>query len=167
MLDKKVFNSIEELFKYRLHKNRPHKHNGKQAFEKQFNDELEKVLKKALTELGFDVISIAREFNLLYGRCDFVVELQDDKYVIIESKAKNSKSTDKTDDLRFCYSVGQLQTYRTIFNIQYKIPKENVYLMLATNYDSLLVHSLLGAENLDIGYLIYNEMGVKYYGKKI
>lgn len=23
------------------------------------------------------------------------------------------------------------------------------------------------AENLDIGYLIYNEMGVKYYGKKI
>lgn len=167
MLDKKVFNSIEELFKYRLHKNKPHKHNGKQALEKQFNDELEKVLKKALTELDFDVISIAREFNLLYGRCDFVVELQDDKYVIIESKAKNSKSTDKTDDLRFCYSVGQLQTYRTIFNIQYKIPKENVYLMLATNYDSLLVHSLLGAENLDIGYLIYNEMGVKYYGKKI
>lgn len=167
MLDKKVFSSVEELFKFRLHKNKPQKHNGKQSYEKHFNDNLEKSLKQILAELGFDVVNIAREFSLIYGRCDFIAELADGRYIIIESKAKNENSTDNTDELRFCYSVGQLQTYRTILSMQYKIPKENIILMMATNYDSLLVHSLLGAENLDICYLVYNTMGVKYYGKEI
>lgn len=164
--DVKVFNSVEELFKYRLQKNKPNKHIGKQSIEKAFCDELESVLHKILNKVKYRVVSIAREFSLIYGRCDFLVELENGEYLVIECKAKNQNTTDNTEELRFCYAIGQLQTYRTILNFQYQIPKEKVHLMLATNYDSLLVHSVIGAEKLDVDYLVYNDMGAKYYGAR-
>lgn len=166
MLDKKIFNSVEELFNYRLLKTRPNKHNGKQSLEKEFCDNFEKQIIRILKECGYKPISIAREFQLLYGRCDFVVALEEKQYLIIECKVKNLSVAKNTEDLRFCYAVGQLQTYRTILNLQYKIPFENIKLMLATNSDSLLVHTVIGAENLDIDYLVFTDDGVKYYGKE-
>lgn len=69
--DVKVFNSVEELFKYRFHKNKPN-----QSIEKAFCDELESVLHKILNKVKYRVVSIAREFSLIYGRCDFLVELE-------------------------------------------------------------------------------------------
>lgn len=155
--------TLEELLNKRINNN-SNTDTKKKASEYEMTNNLYIDLFDILTSLNYKVKKIAKEFKLINGICDFVCELENNEYLIIECKTKTNKKYEN-NDLKFSFAVGQLLTYRTILCMQYGIKRDKVKLMLATNTDSLMVLDVINYENLDIDYLVYNKEGVKYYGK--
>lgn len=160
---KKVM-SLKELLEYRISNNKNKTNKKGKAKEFDFTKELYGELENILTELGYKVKKITKEYRLLKGICDFICELENEEYLIIECKVTTDTKYE-SNDLRFAFAIGQLLTYRTSFSLEYEIPKNKIKLMLATNEDSLFTLSVISSENLNINYLVYNNGEVKYYGQ--
>ena len=157
--------ALNSLLKYRIETNQSiSKYKGKSK-EYYFTNKLEKDLENILKELGYRVIKITKEFKLLKGICDFLCELENGEYLIIECKV-SSDIKYESDDLKFSFAIGQLLTYRNSLLLQYEVPKEKIHLLLITDKDSLFTLSVIGSENLDISYMTYENGEVKYYGKE-
>lgn len=157
--------TLKSLLKYRIETNQSiSKYKGKSK-EYYFANKLEKDLENILKELGYRVIKITKEFKLLKGICDFLCELENGEYLIIECKV-SSDIKYESDDLKFSFAIGQLLTYRNSLLLQYEVPKEKIHLLLITDKDSLFTLSVIGSENLDISYMTYENGEVKYYGKE-
>lgn len=155
--------TLEELLQKRINNNSNTGTKNKASEFKMTND-LYVDLFDILTSLNYKVKKIAKEFKLTNGICDFVCELENNEYLIIECKTKGNCEYENYD-LKFAYAIGQLLTYKTILCMQYNIDKNKVKLMLATDDDSLLTLDVINHENLNVDYLVYNKEGVKYYGK--
>jgi hypothetical protein len=153
--------TMKELLDYRIE--HWSKNNGRnKATESLFCDELEQSLHDILIDFKYDVVSIAREYMMEYGRIDFLVKLKNDRYLIIEVKHSNQNMN---SDLYFGFAVGQLLTYRTILQILYSIPKSNIDLMIISDIESIMTINVIENISEDIKYLIVGSNGVKYYGK--
>ena len=127
-----------------------------------FSNTLQINLKQILIEAGFKVLNIAREYTYSQFRFDFLVELENERYLIIEVKYSNDNSS---DEQRQAYSLSQLLTYKTVFSIYSDIPRENIDLMLVVNKEFVLPQVVITDNDLPINYLIYGENGVKLYGR--
>ena len=138
------------------------KQNGRnKKTEALFCDMLEEHLPKYLNDLGYKHISSAREFKMPNGRPDFLVKLENDKYLIIEVKHSNDKSN---DDLTYSFAVGQLLTYKSNMHIWYDIPLNNIELMLITDTDSVMALNTIKNNKLNIKYTVFGKGVAKYYG---
>lgn len=153
--------TMRELLNYRIeHWN---KNNGRnKATEALFCDELELSLGNILKDLGYKVETIAREYMLEYGRIDFLIKLQNDKYLIIEVKHSNPKVN---SDLCFSFALGQLLTYQTILQTIYAIDKKDIDIMIITDIESILTINVINNITENIKYVIVGSNGVKCYGK--
>jgi len=160
---KKQIMTLEDLLSIRI-KNNKNAETKKKFKEANMTKKLFLDLYDILTLLNYNVKTISKEFRLMYGICDFLCELENGEYLIIECKTHCSNTYDN-NNLRFSFATGQLLTYRTVLSMQYRIDKEKIKLMLITDEDSLLTLDVINTENLNIDYLVYNEEGVKYYGK--
>lgn len=159
----KIEMNLKDLLSYRIENNTNNSKQNEKSKEFIFSNEISKELKSILKELGFKVKNITKEFKLLKGICDFLCELENEEYLIIECKVKSNNKYE-SDDLRFSFAIGQLLVYRTSLSLLYEIPKNKIKLMLITDKDSLFTLSVIGAENLKIDYLVYMNGEVKYYG---
>lgn len=129
--------------------------------EKLFCDMIEEHLPNYLNHLGYKHKHTAREFIMPNGRPDFVIKLQDDRYLIIEVKHSNDKSN---DDLTYSFAVGQLLTYKSNMHIWYDIPLKNIDLMLITDTESVMALNTIKNNKLDIKYTIFGKGVAKFYG---
>lgn len=157
-----VINSPQDLLDIRLDKVGRVKTKHKHA-EYSFCDFVEPHLEEILTDIGYKVVSIRREYWLEYGRIDFLCRLEDRKYLVIEAKVE---LTTTNKDLSFSFATGQLLTYRALLSRQYQIKREDIELMLLTDVDSEMALYVINAEGLDISMLVVGENGAKYYGNK-
>ena len=156
---------LKELLQYRMENNNPsEKHKGK-SLEYNFSNKLNNELEDILNELGYKTKKITKEFKLLKGICDFLCELENNEFLIIECKISSNEKYEN-NDLKFSFAIGQLLSYRTSLSLLYEIPKERIKLMLITDKDSLFTLSVIASEELNIDYLVYNDGGAKYYGCK-
>ncbi len=162
MLAEKIeFNSIQSLLDYRIEKptvlRTRHKHK-----EAAFCDRLDKALPEILSDIGYKVTGVKREFELDIGRIDYLCKLEDEKYLIVEVKVENESNN---KDLTFSFALGQLLTYRTLLAKQYQIKKQNIELILLTDVDSITTLAVIDAEDINVNMLVVGENGVKFYGK--
>ena len=160
-MEKIYINSIQDLLDYRIEKPRVcrDKHKSKELA---FCDRLDGSLKEILCDIGYEVISVKREFELQSNRIDYLCKLANRKYLIIEVKVDSDKIN---KDTVFSFAVGQLLTYRTLFSHEYQISRDNIELLLLTDADSLTALAVINNEGIDIDMLVVGENGVKYYGK--
>ena len=164
-MSKKKNMSIQELLSLRIENNNKNSKLKGKSKEFYFTNMLKDDLKNILKEVGYKVVKITKEFKMFKGICDFICELENKEYLIIECKV-SSDNKYESNDLRFSFAIGQLLTYRTSLALSYEIPREKIHLMLITDDDSLFTLSVIGFEELNIDYLVYKNGGVKYYGYK-
>lgn len=159
--EKIIFETIQDLLDYRITKPQKIKsiHKHKEA---SFCDRLDGAIRQILEDVGYNIESIKREFELYEGRIDYLCKCKCGKYIVIEVKASRDSSN---SDLCFSFAIGQLLTYRTLFSKQYNIQKDKIELILLTDEDSIITLGVIDSENLDISMLVVGESGAKYYGK--
>lgn len=157
--------SFKDLLNIRIEKRFDYGKKKGKSKEYQFSNKLNKSLKEILNDLGYNVINISKEFRLYNGICDFLCQLNNGEYLIIECKVDYEKKYENCD-LRFSYAIGQLLTYRYILSMQYGIEKEKIKLMLATDKDSIITLNTIQSEHLDICYLVFEKGGIKFYANK-
>jgi Holliday junction resolvase-like predicted endonuclease len=131
-----------------------------------FCDQLEKELKNIYENMGYKVKLITREFTMRYGRADFIITLENGKYIIIEVKYTPEEYRITNDEIKAMFAVGQLFTYKTALCEQYNVDPEDVEMCLLTNEEYINVLNNILFNNLKISYMVYGENGVKYYGSK-
>ena len=127
-----------------------------------FASEVEKHLEQIFSDLGRPIKTISREFSILGGRLDFLLNHEDETFTLVEVKYSRGNSH---DEAKCCYSVGQLLTYKATFCRMYDVPKEEVNLMIINNEEFISVVDVVAFNDLPIEYLVIGENGVKYYGK--
>jgi hypothetical protein len=153
--------SKKDMISYRIKKHSVIKENNS-THESIFSNSIHKNLNQILCEAGFKVLNIGREYTHSQFRFDFFVELEDNRYLIIEVKYSNDHSS---DEQRQAYAVGQLLSYKTVLSIYNEIPKENIDLMLIVNKEFILPQVVINYNDLPINYLVYGDDGVKLYGR--
>lgn len=149
-----------ELRMDRWNKNNARKENK----ESLFCDYIESQLKDILGYVGYKPKKIAREFEVEMGRFDFLVELENHKYIIIEVKHSRDDEISNRDEMYFSFAIGQLFTYKTILNYSFNIPLNDIEMMLITDVDSMLAIATIGQNKLPIKYMVVGYDGVKNYG---
>ena len=156
---------LKTLLSYRIDNNKNNSKKKGKAKEYDFTSKLSKEFKDILFLLNYEVKKITKEFKLTKGICDFLCELKNNEYLIIECKT-SSDNKYESNDLKFSFSIGQLLSYRTSLLLSYEIPREKIHLMLITDEDSLFTLSVISSEELKIDYVVYKNEEVKYYGTK-
>ncbi len=97
-------------------------------------------------EVG-EVVQISREYPLPAGRVDFLCQLRDEQYAIVEVKRE---SPPQHGDWRMSFAIGQLLVYAVGLSVQHDLPIENVHPVLISDGDLTWASAAVGAYGLPI-----------------
>jgi hypothetical protein len=151
---------LKEVLDFKIGKNTIKSRRSKN-YESLFCDRVDENLEQILKDAGFKVKDISIEFPVVGARFDYLIKLENDEYLIIEAKYSNNADADAS---KISFAVGQLLTYRALFSNQYHIDLDKIKMILLVNEELSLPLYTIQQSKLPIGYLIYGEIGAKYYG---